>query len=238
LAFGPETLCQVFRSEGTDGTTYIGWKVQDTPVHIPGLEDPGIRDQVAGAWKRLEALPVARKRAEELAEIARGSDKEFSEALAGQKITTDPKSLAVMVQGPTPEFSFYTESAAPSSMRRQREEIRLGNPIYVTKPGRKFMHAVFDKLSEGEIGTALNDDASVYYIVKVVSRREADREAFKEAALFDPAGPYQAVALEERRAVAGEYSSRLGEKYAVKWNDTAMRDVAMRDMAPMDTIDE
>jgi hypothetical protein len=172
-------------------------------------------------------LPLARKRAEELAEKARGggADKEMAESLKGETVTGDPKALAVTVNGPSPEFSFYEDSAAPNPMGQQRSEVRLGNPIYVNSPGRKFMQVVFEKLGEGEVGPALNDDASVYYVVKVISRREARREDFKEAPLFDRTSPYAQVARFERQIAASEYSSRMGEKYAVKWNDTATRDL-------------
>jgi hypothetical protein len=224
-AFGSEALCRVFLSEGPDGTTYICWKVQDVPVHIPALGYPGIRDQVVKAWKHIEALPLARKRAKELAEQAHGADKEFAEALAGQTVTGDSKGPAVLVSGPSPEFSFYEDSAAPNPMRRQAAEVRLGNPIIVNNAGRKFMQVVFEKLGEGEVGPALNDDASVYYVVKVVSRREASREAFKGAPLFDRAAPYSQVARIERQIAASEYTSRMGETYAVKWNDAATRDM-------------
>jgi hypothetical protein len=110
-------------------------------------------------------------------------------------------------------------------MRRQGAEVRLGNPIIVNNARRKFMQVLFDKLGEGEVGPALNDDASVYYVVKVTSRREASREAFKEAPLFDRSAPYQQVARIERQIAVSEYQSRLGERYAVKWNDAATRDM-------------
>ncbi|MGE5194595.1 MAG: hypothetical protein ACM3U2_19050 [Deltaproteobacteria bacterium] len=227
-AFGSTALCRVFQSEGQDSTTYVCWKVQDVPLHIPTLDEPGIREQVVKAWKRLEALPLAKKRAEELAAKARGSDKEFTEALGGETVTGDPKGPAVTVSGPSPEFSFYEESSVPQSMRGQAAEVRLGNPIVVNNAGRKFMQVVFDALGEGDVGAALNDDASVYYVVKVVSRREPDREAFKSAPLFDRMSAYAQVAQKDREHVLSEYTNRLGEKYAIKWND-----VAIREMGPM-----
>ena len=125
------------------------------------------------AWKRQEALPLAKKRAEELVAKARGSDKELDAALAGETVTGEPKSLTVMVSTQSPEFSFYEESSAPASMRGQGGEVWLGNPRVVNNPGRKFMTVAFDRLGVGELGAALNDDASVYYVVKVTSRRDA-----------------------------------------------------------------
>jgi hypothetical protein len=224
-AFGNSALCRVFQSDGQDSTTYVCWKVQDAPVHIPTLDEPGIREQVVKAWKRQEALPLAKKRAEELAAKARGGDKEFADALEGETVTGEPKSLSLIVSLQSPEFSFYEESSAPLSMRGQASEVRLGNPIVVNNPGRKFMQVAFDRLGAGEVGSAPNDDASVYYIVKVISRRDADREVFKSAPLFDPSSAYADVARQEREEIVREYTNRLGEKYAVKWNDTALHDM-------------
>src|SRR5262249_37050117 len=69
-----ESLCRIYQSEGADSTSYIWWKVQDVPAHVPKLDDPGIREQVVKAWKRLESIPLAMKRGEELAAKARGQE--------------------------------------------------------------------------------------------------------------------------------------------------------------------
>jgi hypothetical protein len=114
--------------------------------------------------------------------------------------------------------------------RQQRgPSVELGNPIVVNNPGRKFMRVVFDDLAPGEVGVALNDDASVYYIVKVTSRRPADREAFKDAPLFSQSSPYAQLAQFDLQDAMREYNSRVGKAYAVKWND-----VAAREVGPMD----
>src|SRR5260370_36666097 len=112
--------------------------------------------------------------------------------------------------------------------RQSREaSIELGNPIVVNNAGRKFMQVIFNELAPGDIGVALNADASVYYIVKVTSRRPADREAFKNAPLFS--SPYTQVAQIDFQDALREYNSRVGKAYAVKWND-----VAAHEMGPTD----
>ena len=73
----------------------------------------------------------------------------------------------------------------------------------------------------------LNDDASVYYIVKVTSRRPADREGFKDAPLFS--SPYTQVAQIDFQDALREYNSRVGKAYAVKWNE-----VAAHELGPME----
>src|SRR5262249_32265550 len=149
---------------------------------------------VVKAWKRLEAIPLALKRGEDLASKARGQE-DLTKALTGQTVTGDPKSLTISVSGPSPEFSFYQDSSAPDPMRRGRgAEVRFGNPIIVAGAYRTFMEAVFNRIGVGGVEAVLNDDASVCYVVRVISRRDADRDAFKDAPLFDRSTPYEQLA--------------------------------------------
>jgi hypothetical protein len=224
-AFGTEALCRHFVSEAPNGTIYVGWKVNDSAEHIPTLGEPGIREEVVKAWKRIEALPVAKKRAAELAERVRQKHNDLGAALGKETVTGDSKGLAVTISE-SPEFSFYSESSAPDPMR-QRAVVQLGNPIVVSRPGPKFMRVAFDEIDEGQVGIALNDDASVYYVVKVLSRRPADRADFEKAndKLFGQASPYMEVAYLEVREAVAEYTRRMDEKYAVKWNASPAREM-------------
>ncbi len=226
-AFVGDALCRPFVSEALDtNNVYICWKIEDAPVHIPKLSEPGIREQVVKALKHTAALPRAKKRAEDLAERARKAKKDFAQALETETVTGDPRSLTVAV-AESREFSFYRDSSAPNMFRQnQGPAVELGNPIVVTNARREFMRVVFDKLGPGDVGVALNDDASVYYVVKVAYRREADRDAFKDAALFGYSSPYTQLAQIEMREVKADYDERLREKYAVKWNDPSSHDVA------------
>ena len=227
-AFGSEALCRVLESETLDGNKYVWWKVLDAPAHVPRLDELGLRDQVVKAWKRLQALPLAKQRAEELAAQVRQANSPMAEVLGDEKITKDPKSLSVTVAR-SKEFSFYQDSSVPNAyMRNQGPSVQLGNPIVVDKAGRKFMQVVFKDLSDGEVGVALNDDASVYYVVKVTSRRPADRDAFKDAAIFGQSSPYGELAQIELGTVMRAYYRRIDEKYAVKWND-----LSAYEMGPM-----
>jgi hypothetical protein len=228
LAFGSEALCRVFKAEAINPeASYIAWKVQDAPVHVPRLTEPGIREQVVNAWKRVESLPLARKRATELADRIRKQGNDLKAALAGETVTGNPRGLAVTVSGESPEFSFYRDSSAPSMFGQRGPSIALDKPIVVNNPGRKFMKVVFDELGPDDVGIALNDDASVYYVVKVTSRRPADREAFKDAPLFSP--PYNQVAQLDFQEALREYNGQMAKTYAVKWNDAARHE-----MGPME----
>jgi hypothetical protein len=226
-AFGSDALCRVFESETVDSNIYLCWKVEDAPMHVPELKEPGVREQVIAAWKRLEALPLAEKRAQELAERAQKKDqtkdKSFEEALSGETVTGDAKGTALAV-AESKEFSFWREPAAPSPFNRSREEpVQLDDPIVVKKPSRKFMHKVFEEMNEGDVGVALNGDATIYYVVKVLSRRPAEREAFKDVQLFAQNSPYAYLSQIDQQIVLMENDERLREKYAIKWHDVAGR---------------
>jgi hypothetical protein len=231
LAFGSEVLCRVFAAETfSPEASYVCWKVQDAPVHVPKLTEAGIREQVVKAWKRMESLPLAKKRAEELADRVRQKGNGLASALGSETVTGDPRGLEITVSGESPEFSFYRESSAPSMFRQPRgPTVELDKPIVVENAGRKFMQVVFNDLAEGDVGVALNDDASVYYVVKVTSRRPADRQAFKDAPLFASSSAYMQVAQFDFQQAVREYNSRMGKAYAIKWND-----VAAREMGPME----
>jgi hypothetical protein len=220
-AFMSDALCQPFESETLSTSRYVCWKIRDVPAHVPELKDPGIREQVVAAWKRLAAQPLAQKRAEELANKARASGgKDFEKALADETVTgasTGPP-LVVFESG---VFSFWQESSVANPMDRTRQ-VQLGNPSGVASPGRKFMQVVFEQLADGEIGVALNDDASIYYVVKVLDRRAPDREEFKDAKLFEGTA-YASIAQYEFQFAMREHNERVREKYAIRLKDLPHR---------------
>lgn len=232
-AFSSDLLCKVFEVEGPSSDLYICWKVQNSPSHIPTFDEPGIREQVVAAKKRLGAIELARKRAEDLAAQAGKSGKDdLAEALGSETVTGDPKGLTLTVVT-SPEFTFYRESAAPMSFSGPQMTVELGNPIVVNNPGRKFMKYIFSELEKGGVGSAINDDASVCYVVKVISRHDASREAFKDTPLFGNTSPYAQLAQQERQSLMAEFHRRLRDQYAIKWHD-----VSARDMGPVQYDDE
>jgi hypothetical protein len=211
---GRDRLCRPFVTELIGGTRYVSWVILDVAPHIPKYTDAGIREQVAAAWKRLEAQPLAEKRAEELAKLAREKGQDLKTALDSQTVTGTSVGSALTVIESDP-FSYFEESTA-ADPRAQRRRIRFGNPAGVTNPGRDFMHTVFEQLADGDIGVALNDDATVFYVVKVFDRRPADREEFKDARLFDGPSAMTSVLQFEAEYERFESGSRLREKYAIR----------------------
>ena len=138
-SFSTDALCRVFESENQESSdVYLCWKVEDASTHVPDLQEPGVREQVITAWKRQTALPLAEKRASELAERARKSGKGFAEALAGETVTGDAKGAELKVEESSKEFSFWRESTAPNpNMRSGQTPVQLDDPGVVKNPSRK-----------------------------------------------------------------------------------------------------
>lgn len=212
MVFRDDSIIRVLEAVGGSdaGDRYVFWKVQYVDEHVPKLDELGVREQVIEAWKLIQAGPIARKRAEALAESVRKADGKMSEALAGQTVTGDEEGATVTVQS-SPEFSWLRESFVPQ-LSLERPPVQLGNPVVVTAAGMKFMSTVFDDLKEGETGVVFNDDASVCYVVRILERRPADREQFKNAFVFG----YGAI---DQRFLINEYRVQLEKRYAMKIHD-------------------
>jgi hypothetical protein len=219
-AFEGDALCQLFVSETLGAARYFVWKVRNVPAHVAQLADAGIREQVVVAWKRLAAQQLALKRAQDLAKVAESGDKDFQKALADETVTgASPGTALTVVE--SSEFSFWQESSVPNSMSQSRP-VQLGIPGGVAKAGIKFMQVVFEKLADGQVGVALNDDATIYYVVKVFDRRDADLEEFKDARLFEGSA-YASIAREEMRHAQIQHSQRIREKYEIRELDLPHR---------------
>jgi hypothetical protein len=220
LAFDSESLCHSIAVEspasgtGSSRDMYIFWKVQHVPSHVPTFDEAGVREEVLQGWRLQQALPEVKKRADELAKLVRNSKESMSAVLAGQTVTGGAKALALTVQE-SPEFSWFRESTAPDMSMRQ-SPVQLSNPVVVTAAGMKFMEYVFNDLAEGDVGVTFNDDASSCFVVKVASRRPADREAFKSAPLFSPSSPVGSLAQRHQQMSFNEFARQLEKAYSVK----------------------
>jgi hypothetical protein len=233
-AFSSRSLCLPQAAEAaTTSDLYVHWKIRDDADYVASFKDsatgqpnPAIRKQVLDAWKFQQAQPLAKKRADELAELARKGEptKSLKELLADQTVTGDEGSPTLAVNE-TPAFSWLRESAAPmSNPFASRPPPQMSSPAFFDRPGTEFMETVFDKLNPGEIGVVANVDHSVYYIVKVTIRNEPDHAAFMKANLFGGAmgfffaTPYDQLAIREQQQANYEWSQSLEKKYAVKWS--------------------
>ena len=161
------------------------WKIEDAPAHVPNLTDDGIREQVVRAWKMLQARPLAEKRAQELAEQVRQSNKPMPETLAEATVTgkSGDGSLQLTVQS-TPPFSWMRSSTAASPQPFSRQPPQMSVVPGVDGAGEAFMETAFQKLGPGECGVAPNQERTIFYTMQVTQRipdeagMKAQRELF------------------------------------------------------------
>ncbi len=155
-----------------DGDKFLFWKVREFLEYVPDSitdnrweSDPSlkgylpkdllpIKDQVVQSWKLIEARDFAKKKAEEVAEQARKSEKPLTE---------------ITVEGETgeeiPPFTWMTASSAPSFQGPQ--PARLTEVEGVEAAGNTFMKDVF-ALENGQVGVAFNQPENIAYVVKRV----------------------------------------------------------------------
>ena len=157
LMFGPTTL---YKPEISDyshpypdmkRTSYVLWKTDDQPDHIPKWEDSGVRGEVLRVWKLNEARKLADKRAEELkAEAAAHSGKSFKELPSAGK-----KDFKVVIP---PDFSSVTQIFG----RVQPPEVSG-----LDKISDDFMKKVFN-LAPNQVETSANRPKTEIYVVRAI----------------------------------------------------------------------
>ena len=172
------------KAAALDGGTshYVYWATDFSTSHIPTLDEPGVRDMVVKAWKRLEAREVVTKRGEELAETIRkgleaeGDDrKDMATTLKDQTVTGSDDSATIAVRKSLPFSWLRTSSASPMSFQRQQASqspITFDDTIggQLDRVGGDFMKAIFDEMTDESVKVVPNFDHSVYLIVHVTNR--------------------------------------------------------------------
>ena len=176
---------------------FAWWIVEFSASHVPELSDPGIREQVVLAYKRMKARDLVKKRAEELAKIVRDGlakpeveRKGMSASLEGQTLVGTPESAPLAVRQ-TRTFSWMEQSITPQMNFNPRQTLRRSAVSFADEvggtvrfAGDRFMKAVFEDLRNDEVGVVANDDLSSYYLVQVVERT-ADDEILRQQFLTE-----------------------------------------------------
>ncbi|TWT50026.1 hypothetical protein KOR42_37100 [Thalassoglobus neptunius] len=203
------------------GSEYVFWKFSEKPAYPPeSLKDePNLRAQVIDAWKKMKALPLAKERAEELAEIVRKSDKPMVEALSDERVTNDGDNLFLTVKT-TGEFSWMTQGFAPSTGMQQQAQPRRSVVAAAPDAGERFFEMVFEELTPSEVGVVPNDDDSAIYIVQVEGSNESTAEKMdamrKEFLDQGFQFSYMALGRELLSEYAEDISAMLWNKYDVQ----------------------
>ena len=152
------------------GRFYLAWKVEDVPPSTPPLKD--IRTEVAAAWKRERARPLARKAAEQLAEEARKHDGNLKAVAGGRPvIVTEPISKLVA----TPVPGQYPLDPRPSDLPQfPNASEALRNRIF--------------SLGDKDLAVEADQPESTEYVLKIARRQ---RVTFQD--LYAPFGERSAL---------------------------------------------
>ncbi|MFK7777877.1 MAG: SurA N-terminal domain-containing protein [Gimesia sp.] len=219
-----EETYRAYEAEDSFSSALLGyWKVKHIDATIPKFNDPEIDQQITDQLKLEGARPLALKRAEALLKlITDAGDKEMPEALKGQTITGE-KEGGILSTQTTESFSWMRTSTAGASNPFSMPRPELSTISAIDGASNEFMEQIFDNLANGEAGTAMNADKSVYYVVKVINRIPSTSggvtamyQEFLKTDLFFFFSPYLPLAQNEQQQTNFEWSQELEAKYQVQ----------------------
>ena len=204
---------------------FAWWIVEFSETHVPKLDDPGIRDQVVLAWKRLKARDLAKKRAEELATVVReglakpdAERKDMAAAVEGQTLSGKPDSPAIALRQ-SQSFSWMEQALNPQmNFMQQRPNLRRSEVRFndeaggsIRYAGDRFMKVVFEEIGNDAVGVVATDDLSAYFVVQPVER-SADDEILRQQFLTE--GKQFGF---QNSALAQLLNNEVGNKASVAW---------------------
>jgi len=202
MIYGPGApLHQAFTSRDIEGNRYISWKIEDQTEFTPSFQ--AARDDVLRAWKIVEARPLARKAAEEVAAEVKAGGKTLDEVAAARG------GLEVVKAGP---FTWMTRGTAPFGAAPV-----LSQPEGLSMPGEEFMQAVF-ALQPGETAVAFNEPKTVCYCIRLVALEPGDAQ-LKDLFLAAAKDPRRLAMLaeEDTRQVYDRWMKAIEERHGVAW---------------------
>lgn len=203
------------------GAHFAFWKTEDIDAHNPEtIDEPGVRDAVIKAWRTQKARPLAEKRATELADLIRKSDKPIEETLAEQTVNGQPASLFVTVQA-TGDYQWITTGGG---FGMPRAGDILGIPPQ--EIDEAFRTKIFDEMKPGDVEALPNADRSAYYVMKIDSRshlteaeQETLRKEFVSSSNFMTSFILQMTLNQtEQQALSQQFVQRLEERHGVTLN--------------------
>ncbi len=232
-AFGSEVLYYVRKAKDEFGVkSYAYWKIQDVASKVPALQDEGIKDEVAMAWKLEKARGLAGQRANALLELAKAAKEgDLAARLANQTITGAPEGAPLKVTE-TNRFSWLSlGSNVPQQSFSNQFETRLSTVDGIAGIDAGFMKLVFETLGVGEFGTTANVSRDVFYVVEVKNRDLVgeDGKTIDEAALanlqstfmktelfgsFLPS-PYDILAEQSMMSLMSDWGNVFQQRYGI-----------------------
>ncbi|MFO0958977.1 MAG: hypothetical protein U0800_16380 [Isosphaeraceae bacterium] len=158
---------------------FLAWKTEEIAPEVPPLSK--IRDEVVRAYKLEQALPLARKAAEALAEQARKAGGDLRQAAESRPVLVTVPTSKVQ---PTPPFYAQLGRYIPPRPNDLPPLVDVGDDI---------REAAFG-LEPGGVAVAPNQSRSIFYVLAMANRTPASFEAF-----FSPYGERLLLSYEARK---------------------------------------
>lgn len=180
---------------------FLAWKTEDVAPEVPPLAK--IRDEVVRAYKLEQALPLARKAADALAEEARKAGGDLRQAAGTRQVqvTTSTSKLQ-----PTPPFYAQLGMYVPPRPNDLPPLIDVGDEV---------REAAFG-LDAAAVAVAANQSRSIVYVLGTNNRIPASFETF-----YAPYG--------ERLLLSNEARKEAEQKQVMEWMATLRKAAGLAD---------
>jgi hypothetical protein len=200
-------LFQPLLAQDLDRNHFIVLKTSDTAARVPTLAE--VKPEVIKAWKAEKAAELAKKHAEEVAKKAQEANVPLTQFFA------DDAKVKVVRTDPFSELTGGDVGIVNGQL--QRQPYRLSQPEGIVSPGPDFLQAVF-KLNDGQVGSAMNNDHSVAYVIRIVEHQPPINE-LRTAYLAEANNwPGLMVMVQDHaREVASDLSGDITKGANLKW---------------------
>ncbi len=202
-----------FLTGDEEGNRFLGWSISQKAAYVPTMDEPGMAEKVARAWKFEKARPLAEVAAKKTAEecTAAGSMSKLGDAV----VTTN-------------SFPWFTFGELNEMQMRHTTPVLsmvegIDTPIK-RNAGPDFMAVAFG-LTGTKCDIAPSMDRSTLYVLQAKSFSPSD-EVLQQLFSLDRAGSYQPVATMKMRGVATEWLKQLKEKTNMEWRRAARHQAA------------
>lgn len=187
-------------SRDAEGNRYFSWKQEDREERLPTFAEA--RETVLKAWRIVQARPLAKQRADEIAAAAseQGLAEIVGKEAAAQVVTVGP-------------FPWLTEGAAGFGAPPT-----LSTPQGLVMPGEDLMRAVFSTKA-GQGTTAFNQPQTFCYALRVITFEPAEAEL--RTRFTEAQGDQRRLAMVAQESFAEVFTTwmtGLEESAGLTWN--------------------
>ncbi|MDR0704398.1 MAG: hypothetical protein LBF88_05350 [Planctomycetaceae bacterium] len=212
----------VFEPKKMDSENILLWVTEIQSENKPEkLEE--IKEIVLKRWKELEARPLARKRAEELAMEVRRAEKSLEETFSARSDVpvTETEPFTYKSYGASMYAAFLAMRGIPPRLGEVCEKgVAVGDSEidnkWIVAPGVEFMETALS-LAVGETGVVFNQPQTVAYVIRITSSSPSEEVLwgrFQNASIMEYylAGQPETIA-DARKA----WLNKIYEEVGFKW---------------------